>query len=163
MNKYQKSLHQLKLTNISGGIWIDAGAGHGTYTFPLAELSDLVIAVDVNQNAISYIEKQLHPKISIRVVNFYYDRLHDSKVDGVLFAFSLHYDPDVEKGLRNAMAHLKPKGQIVVIEYDYERSLPWVPQPVSLKRLQNILEGMNLQNEVIFNNRKYYICKFSIY
>ena len=53
--KFQQIATMLKRCDIQGGLWIDAGCGNGTFTFPLATLADQVIAIDKNPNNLSYL------------------------------------------------------------------------------------------------------------
>ena len=54
----QQIVKQLKRCGISGEVWIDAGCGNGTFTFPLASIIDKVIALDTNKHNLSYLESK---------------------------------------------------------------------------------------------------------
>ncbi len=158
--KYQKILKQLKQSGISKGVWIDAGCGRGTYTFPLATLASQVIAVDNNPYDISFLKSQLPEQTNIIVSekDFTRDLLFHDLVDGILFGFSLHYEPTSAVALRNAFNHLKLNGNIVVFEYTREKPLPWVPFPVPKKKLIPLLEKTGFQEiNTIINNSRFYI------
>ncbi|MFW9904094.1 MAG: class I SAM-dependent methyltransferase [Candidatus Thorarchaeota archaeon] len=159
-SKFKRIQEQLQLCGISRGVWIDAGCGRGTYTFPLATLTSLVIAIDNNPLNTSFLKAQLpHPtNIIVNQKDFTKDKLHSNLVDGILFGFSLHYQPNPRKAIRNAFNYLKPRGRVVIFEYTREDPLPWVPFPVPKKKLILLLKktGFN-EIETKFDDSRFYI------
>ncbi|MHA2203306.1 MAG: class I SAM-dependent methyltransferase [Candidatus Hodarchaeales archaeon] len=158
--KFQKILKQLKQSGISKGVWIDAGCGKGTYTFPLAMLASQVIAIDNNPYDISFLKSQLPQKTNVIVSkkDFTKDLLFPDLVDGVLFGFSLHYKPSPTKALQNAFNHLKSNGRIIIFEYTRDKPVPWVPFPIPKWNLIPLLEKAGFQEiDTIINNTRFYI------
>lgn len=143
-------------------MWIDAGCGRGTYTFPLATLASQVIAVDNDPYNTSFLKAQLpHPtNIIVSQKDFTKDQLHSDIVDGILFGFSLHYQPNPTNAIKNAFNHLKPNGNIVIFEYTREDPLPWVPFPLPCKKIELLLGQNGFTNlEVISQNVRFYIIR----
>ena len=145
---------QLKKCNILGKVWIDAGCGNGTFTFPLANIVNKVIALDTNKHNLSYLESKIPSEVNIKTKLFDFNNpfWYEVPVDGILFGFSLHYDPIHEKALKNAYLQLKPEGQLVIFEYSSEKSVPWVPYPLSTSNLTSILEKLSFQGIQIVEN-----------
>ncbi|MHA2033142.1 MAG: class I SAM-dependent methyltransferase [Candidatus Kariarchaeaceae archaeon] len=152
--KSPQIVKKLKNCGISGKVWIDAGCGNGTYTFPLASLVSNVIALDTNRNNLSYLESKIPSGVNIKTKLFDFNNpfWYEVPVDGVLFGFSLHYDPIHEKALKNTYLQLKPEGQLVIFEYSSEKSVPWVPYPLTIKTLTSILEKLTFQSIQIVEN-----------
>jgi len=59
-------------------------------------------------------------------------------------ANSLHFVRDKEPVLRRLLAHLRPGGRFILVEYDADRGNPWVPHPVSFARWQDIAASVGL-------------------
>ncbi|MFX1517721.1 MAG: class I SAM-dependent methyltransferase [Promethearchaeota archaeon] len=160
-SKFTKIREQLQLCGISKGTWIDAGCGRGTYTFPLATLASLVIAIDNNPYNISFLKSQL-PTTNVIVLerDFTRDQLYPNLVDGILFGFSLHYGPNPAKAIKNAFNHLRPSGEIIIFEYTRDKSLPWVPFPMPRRKLILLLSRIGFKEiETILHNSRFYIIR----
>lgn len=155
-------MKQLQLSGISKGIWVDAGCGRGTYTFPLATLASQVIAIDKNPYNISFLKAQLPPITNIEIYekDFNQETFFHELVDGVLFGFSLHYEPTPIIALQNAFNQLKNNGTIIIFEYIREEPLPWVPFPIPKFKLNKMLKkiGFN-QIETILQDSRFYIVR----
>lgn len=150
---FQKIVDVLTQCDIKRGVWIDAGCGHGTYTFPLANLASQVIALDKNANNLSFLESKipLNANISTQQFDFSNPSWYKNSVDGILFGFSLHYDPIHTTALKHAYQQLKQGGKLVVIEYSTEKSVPWVPYPLPFKKLNKILTALSYSEIQVIN------------
>ena len=117
--KFQQIATMLKRCDIQGGLWIDAGCGNGTFTFPLATLADQVIAIDKNPNNLSYLKSKILTEKNIipQQVDFNNSKWYEQLVDGILFGFSLHYHPIHQIALSHAFNQLKKGRTIIIIEY----------------------------------------------
>jgi len=130
----------LKPANLPpGGIWADLGAGSGAFTLALRELigpQAAIYAVDKDRRSLNDLEKahglhfgstdHLHP------IQADFSRpLELPLLDGIVMANSLHYFKDKEKILRHAGTFLKPKGTLLLVEYNVDSGNAWVPFPVS--------------------------------
>jgi len=152
--KFPKIVKQLERCDIRGNIWIDAGCGNGTFTFPLATIVFMVIALDTNKHNLSYLKSKSSPELNIKTKLFDFNNpsWYKSPVDGILFGFSLHDNPIHKKSLENAYLQLKSGGRLVVFEYSSEKSVPWVPYPLPLIKLISILKEINFQDIQIVEN-----------
>ncbi|MHA1974342.1 MAG: class I SAM-dependent methyltransferase [Candidatus Hodarchaeales archaeon] len=160
MRDFNHNLQQLKMCNIKGDVWMDAGCGTGTYTIPLSKLVTKVIGIDKDAHAI----QQLHKKLSdenIELIHGDFNQYpYPEKVDGVLFAFSLHFQLDQNKTLFNAFNRLKSNGTLIIFEYNQRNPLPWIPYPCPKEELQNILESIGFKRiSLIYDDDRYYILK----
>ncbi|MFX1252973.1 MAG: class I SAM-dependent methyltransferase [Promethearchaeota archaeon] len=161
-NKYQKVLNQLKMSQIHEGTWIDAGCGYGTYSLPLSTLVSRVIAIDEDPHKINYFRSSLPQQTNIEcyVRNFNEDELFHELVDGILFGYSLHYQPDPTGALKNACRQIKKNGSIVIIDYDRMSPLPWVPHPLPRVKSLKILKEIGFKNlETTFKDGRIYIVR----
>ena len=160
--KNNKIFTQLEKCGISNGVWIDAGCGRGTYTFPLSELAHRVIAIDKNSYNISHLKAHLPSKTNIEVLekDFNQEPLFNELVDGILFGFSLHYESTLSNALQNAFRQLKTNGKIIVFEYIREEPLPWVPFPVPKIQLIKLLENVGFREiETIIQDFRFYVIR----
>ena len=126
---FDKNLGQLRLLEPLDGTWVDAGCGTGAFTLPLATLVRRVIAVDRDANALSRLQAIAPDNVTCIQADIYKDPLvTEDQVQGVLFAFSLHYQRDRAVALRNATRVLTSNGRIVIFDYDFRAPRPWVPR-----------------------------------
>ncbi len=146
--KFQQIISLFKTCEINGGIWIDAGCGNGTFTFPLATFVDQVIAIDKNHNNLSYLEsrKSTEKNIITRHTDFNKPNWYHLLVDGIFFGFSLHYHPNHKIALSNAFNQLKKGGTILIIDYASGTPVSWVPYPLPEEKLRSILKDLSFIN-----------------
>lgn len=165
MRNFDHNLSQLKLCEIKGGIWVDAGCGHGTYTFPLAQIASKVIAIDNDIRNINSLKSQINKNKLINIEVFQQDfnsTLYHSLVDGVLFAFSLHYQHSILDPIKIAYQQLNSGGKILIFEYSQSDPLPWVPYPKPISRIRSILIEIGFSSvKKIYENHRYYILRGS--
>jgi SAM-dependent methyltransferase len=139
------------------GDWADLGAGSGTFTAALAHLlgaDHTVTAVERDRRALGQLRALSRdlPRqtATVHVVEAdLEDRdalapLDPASLAGVLFGNVLHYFADPLPLVRNAATKLKPDGAIVVLEYEGARANPWVPHPLSLRRLTQLAGAAGL-------------------
>jgi ubiquinone/menaquinone biosynthesis C-methylase UbiE len=124
--------------------WADLGSGTGLFTLALAELlapGSKIYAVDKSATALG----QLHstPDVTIEKIisDFATDKLHLNNLDGMVMANSLHFIKDKYTLVNNLKAMLKDDGCFVVVEYDMEKSNPWVPYPIPYDSLIDLFEA----------------------
>ena len=140
----------------ASGAWADIGAGSGTFTEALAAIlgpTGSVVAVDRDPGAIAALERLTGPVASRAAITAVAGDLADlnaipelgrTALDGVLFATSLHYQPNPEKALATAGSLMRPGGRVVVVEYDRASRNPWVPHPLPTARLRRAFDRAGL-------------------
>lgn len=75
------------------------------------------------------------------------------RLDGMLFANVLHYFPDPAELLGRLVAWLGPRGRVVIVEYEGRRPNRWVPYPVSLSQLPDLVRRAGLLPPTITASR----------
>ncbi len=137
------------------GIWLDLGAGNGTFTLALAELLPLgstIYAIDKNESVLNI----SNPAASNKIISIQsdFDNLQElPKLDGILMANALHYVKKPIPFLQNLLESLKQDGAFVLIEYDRIDGNPWVPYPVPFQSWKAISSEAGLSNPELFNQR----------
>jgi ubiquinone/menaquinone biosynthesis C-methylase UbiE len=129
-------------TSIHRQVWIDLGAGSGTFTIALAGLLDpesLVYAVDRDKQSLNRIEKNDRgAKIITLHADFMKDDLADIQPNGILMANALHYVEDQFSFLTTIKNKLASGGRILIVEYDLKNPNAWVPFPIGFGELKGL-------------------------
>ncbi|WP_025410264.1 class I SAM-dependent methyltransferase [Gemmatirosa kalamazoonensis] len=131
--------------HMPGGTWADLGAGGGTFTRALVRLlgpGTTVHAVDRDAGAMAALRV---PGISTHVADFADEEawraLALPPLDGILLANALHFVRDQRALLARVAAALAPNGRLVVVEYEGRAPSRWVPYPVGMERLGELVSG----------------------
>lgn len=124
------------LGELSGKTVADIGAGSGYFTFPLAEKAKKVIAIDIDQRFLDYIEKKnasLPEKLPIetRLVEEDDPRLAPGEADVVIIVNTYHHIEDRPAYFKNVREKLNKNGALVVVDY-FKKELPVGP-PATMK------------------------------
>lgn len=147
-------------------VWADLGSGSGLFTRALAavlESGSTIHAVDkrrqiiestFNGNAIVFHQRDFTDGV-----------LPFAQLDGILMANSLHFMKEKRSLLSKLRAHLRRDGQLLIIEYEMDKSNEWVPYPVPYISLKELLAGAGFQGisviglrQSIYGHRKMYAC-----
>lgn len=128
-------------------LWADLGAGSGLFAEVLADHlppGSTVIALDKSPHMLWRLETP--PQINFQVMEGDFTRDMDLPVvDGILMANALHYVEDKAAILPAILAHLKPGGHFVLIEYQTDKPLPpWIPYPIPRERFEELAANMGL-------------------
>ncbi len=127
-------------------VWADLGAGTGLFTTALSTLlpdGSTIYAIDKDRNAISNIVIPSHKVILKKIaMDFVNDPLETEHLDGLLMANALHFVNDKLSFLKKVRQNLKSPAKILIIEYDSEKSNPWVPYPVSYRTLEHLAHDL---------------------
>ncbi len=122
--------------------WADLGCGAGLFTQALSTLlaeGSIIYAIDkVSVNRLP--DHFNNIRIEKTQLDFVTAPLPASSLHGILMGNSLHYVKEQLAFIKKAEAHLQSSGSFLIVEYDTDRSNPWVPYPlsfVSLKKLFN--------------------------
>jgi trans-aconitate methyltransferase len=131
--------------------WVDLGSGDGTFTLALADLlasGSVIHALDLDRAAVSRIPPHASVCIEPHVADFTVDPWPVSSVDGILMANSLHYVASQSAFLESCFARMAHVGSFLVVEYDTDVANPWVPHPVSRRRLEALSAGFGAMTVV---------------
>lgn len=127
--------------------WIDLGCGSGTFTYALADLlceESKIVAIDRLSHPIA--SKRNGVDIEFKQADFERQELFFENVDGILIANALHYVKDQEGFLRSIKPWLKEEGQLILIEYDTDKSNQWVPFPLTFEKVRQLLLKIGFGN-----------------
>lgn len=122
-----------------GGVWADLGAGSGAFTLALAELlgpDGEVIAVDRDRGALRELSRAPRPcAATVRTLAADFTKPLDlPPLEGIVMANSLHFVRDKAPVLKLIHDMLKPRGRLLLVEYDADDGNPWVPHPMTFER-----------------------------
>ncbi len=126
---------------IENNIWADLGCGSGTFTKALSVLlgdGNKIFAVDNTNQHITSSDRN-SAQIEFIKLDFVNDMFPFSMLDGILMANALHYVKDKPAFISKIKKHLKPNGQLIIIEYETEQTNPWVPYPIRFDNLRKVL------------------------
>ncbi|OLS26731.1 MAG: Ubiquinone/menaquinone biosynthesis C-methyltransferase UbiE [Candidatus Heimdallarchaeota archaeon LC_3] len=161
---YSKALKNLELLKLDKEIWIDAGCGKGTYSIPLSFFVDKVIALDTNKYNLETLNNFIKDNKITNIESFIFDfnnkyKILFDNVDGILYSFSLHFQKEISNVLNNSFDVLKKNGgRVVIIEYERKIPVPWIPYPITEKKMIELLQKAKFDNiSRIFKNNRYYI------
>ncbi|KIC96164.1 hypothetical protein OI18_02080 [Flavihumibacter solisilvae] len=149
--------------------WADLGSGSGLFSRALATLlpqQSRVLCID------KVVQKNLAGSVNGVSVEFVQSdfseyEFHDTKLNGILMANSLHYIADKVIFLKRIVPILKPTGSIVIIEYDTKNANHWVPYPIRYSELTDLFRRIGMPQANKFNERKsafgsmMYACQFT--
>lgn len=138
----------------AGSSWADFGAGDGTFSRALIELlgdDALVYAVDRDPTSLASMNRW-PPAIRDHVIPVVADLgrpldlpgLGSKLLDGALIANTLHFFRDTRRVLATLVTRVKPRGRVVIIEYDRRGPNPWVPFPIPRAELDALVAAAGL-------------------
>ncbi len=129
--------------------WADLGAGSGAFTLALRELVGIeatIYAVDKDRFALRELENshrvRFGSSLNLILLTDDFTRLSSiPPLDGVVMANSLHFFKDKEKEnvLRYVHGLLKPRGMLLLVEYNVDTGNMWVPYPLSFETFRTLV------------------------
>ena len=131
--------------------WADLGCGSGTFTKALAALlpaGSHITAVD-RENQSLYVNG-----VNFMRADFVKDALQLEELDGILIANALHYVVDKRSLIQKLERMFVGDPCFIIIEYDSERSNPWVPYPITFEKLELLFQLLGYQSVVKVNERR---------
>ena len=143
--------------------WADVGAGDGVFTRALAQLlgpGSSIYAIDRDARAVAALERWAATGADVIPVRADFARpfdlpgLKEPRLDGMLFANSLHFVPDAAVVLDRLAAWVRPGGRVVLVEYDRRAPTRWVPHPIPRARLAALAASAGLTTPVITSTRR---------
>ena len=136
----------------AGGVWADLGAGTGNFTWALRELlgaQGVIYAVDRDGKAIRAQRElfaEADPGAAIIPIQADITQPLDlPPLNGALLANALHFIRDQAAALALIAGYLRPGGHVLIVEYDLDEPLRWVPFPVPFARFQALAVGAGLR------------------
>jgi arsenite methyltransferase len=166
---YQKPHEVMTALNLKPGeVIADIGAGSGYFTFRLSHFvgdKGKVYAVDVSPDMILHINRRIRELKTTNVVSILADPddplLPDQSVNRFFFSDSWHHVENQTKYLALMKRMLKPRGEIVMIDF-HKKELPVGP-PLQMKIAREDLikqlasNGLRLATEHTFLPYQYFL------
>jgi ubiquinone/menaquinone biosynthesis C-methylase UbiE len=144
-----------------GGIWADLGAGTGNFTWALRELlgpHGTIYAVDRDGKAIVRQRAalaQAAPGATIHPIQADFTRpIELPPLDGVLMANALHFVREQAAALAHIAGYLRPGGRLLLVEYDLDAPVPWVPFPLSPERFRTLARQVGFAEPRLAGTRR---------
>lgn len=130
------------------GIWADLGSGTGAFTLALADLvspETKIYSIDKDKSSLETQKTQFEKmfpdaNVEFRIQDFT-TPLNLPPLDGILMANSLHYVKDKIPFLKRLKTYLKPKGRLLLIEYNADSGNYWVPYPLSYDTFEKLMHA----------------------
>ena len=147
-----------KLGDIKGKTIVDIGAGTGYFTFRLARSGAKVIAVDIDPQAIEWMENQkeryseeIKNNVDIRLASFSDPNLNNQEADVALMVNTYIYIENRITYLKNLQRGLKKGAKLVIVDFKKKTTAigPELSQRISLLDVENELTeaGFTILNE----------------
>ncbi len=140
-----------------GERWADLGSGDGAFTLALRDLlgpDAEIFSVEKDGSRLEEQKRNFRNKFPNSNIHFMHadftqslnsstspfatlrvcelkTGLLVSSLDGIVMANALHFFRDKERVLRDLRGYLKPKGRLVLVEYNVDSGNMWVPHPIS--------------------------------
>ncbi|HEY8936315.1 MAG TPA: class I SAM-dependent methyltransferase [Cyclobacteriaceae bacterium] len=147
--------------------WADLGCGTGLFTQALASVlstGSKLYAIDKEPASLEKVDIKTD---GVTLTKVHQDFVHDlpgwGSCDGILMANSLHFVSDKLTFMRRIKGTLKPKGKIIVVEYEMENPNAWVPYPIPLLELNELMSNVGFsavtklaEEPSVFNPAKLY-------
>jgi len=130
-----------KLGNLNGETVADIGVGTGYFTFKIASSAEKVIAIDVENKFLEYIEERkfelgsaaIGRKIETRLCKPEDPLLEDEEVDVALIVDTYHFIDNRIEYMKKVYRGLRPGGRIMLVDYK-EGDMPvGPPENVKIK------------------------------
>ena len=140
------------------GVWADLGAGSGLFTRALDHVlgpGSRVIAVDSGASAFAELERLAAHSATVTALraDFTGDLTFPEPLDGILMANSLHFVKDAATVLAKLVRLLRPRGRVVLVEYDRRSASRWDPFPIGIANLPRLAEQAGLTRFTVVESR----------
>jgi len=113
-----------KIGDLTGKVVADIGSGTGYFTFPISRRADKVLAIDIEQRYLDYIEDrklelpiEQADVIETRLTVEDEPNLHADEVDAVLLVNVFYYLQDRNKYMTIVNNALKDNGKLVLVDF----------------------------------------------
>jgi ubiquinone/menaquinone biosynthesis C-methylase UbiE len=136
--------------------WADLGCGTGTFTRALVQClpkDSQIWALDKSRSALQEIPDSLEGLSLQKERIDFLEWEPENPLDGILMANSLHYIQKQKIFLEKAAEFLTEDGIFLFVEYETERGNPWVPYPLSFRKLQILASELGFFRPVKIGER----------
>ena len=123
-----------------GGAWADFGSGSGAFTLALRELAGAdaeIFSIDKDGARLREQERAfavMFPNSRVQFLRADFTReLKLPALDGIVMANALHFFKNKIDVLHRAREFLKPRGVLLLVEYNVDAGNIWVPHPLSFE------------------------------
>ena len=126
--------------------WADLGCGDGLFTNALSQLLDnnsTIYAVDKNKRSLKNVEVRNNITLEKFELDFVKNTIPFNNLSGILMANSFHFIKDKNAFIQKAFGCLSSDGNLIMVEYDTDKSGFWVPYPISFKNLIKFFADYN--------------------
>ena len=147
----------LKLGDLSGKVVADIGSGTGYFTFPISRRAKKVLAIDIEQRYLDYIEDrklefpiEQAEVIETRLTVEDEPNLHKNEVDAVLLVNVFYYLKDRASYMKIVNNALKDEGILVLVDFK-TGNLPVGPSEnkVPADEVVEVLEISGFENIIV--------------
>ncbi|NJN77614.1 MAG: class I SAM-dependent methyltransferase [Saprospiraceae bacterium] len=114
------------LGDLDGKTIMDIGAGTGYFAFRMAAKGANVIAADVDERFIEYIDNKDVAKVKTRLVPYDNSNLKPKEVDAVIIVDTYHHIEKRADYFKTVLKGLKENGQLMVVDFKKEET-PYGP------------------------------------
>jgi ubiquinone/menaquinone biosynthesis C-methylase UbiE len=126
---------------LAGRTVADIGAGTGYFAFRIAKKADKVIAIDIDERFLRYIEdkkkaRKLAPNIETRRTALDSPGLKKAEADVVLIVDTFHHIEDRVKYLKKLKKGLRKDGVVVIVDFKKEQTPQGPPLELRLGEQQ---------------------------
>jgi len=142
--KWQKPDSVLaKLGNLEGKKIADIGAGSGYFSRRMAQKGASVLALDIDDQFLNYIDSLSHDSLDIttRIVPFDSPQLDSSEVDAVIIVDTYHHIENRYDYFRDVWRGMKAGGQLLIVDFK-KKDTPHGP-PTEMR-----IEGFEVMREL---------------
>lgn len=132
------------LGDVQGEKIIDIGAGTGYFSFRLAEAGATVIAADVDDRFLSYIENKktelgiMDEQVIVKKIPYDSPDLTEGEVDKAIIVNTYHHIENRGEYFAKVKKGLKPDGELIVIDF-FKKKTPVGP-PIKMKMSEEQVE-----------------------
>ncbi|MCB0668688.1 MAG: class I SAM-dependent methyltransferase [Saprospiraceae bacterium] len=143
------------LAPLEDKVVVDLGAGTGYFAFRLVQKAQKVIAVDIDQDFVNFMEKkrlllplEQQDKFEVRLAEAQDPHIHNEEADAVLIVNTYAYLQNRIKYFANLKKGLKPGAELVIIEFKM-KNIPNGPpeeEKVSISTVQSELNAAGFQD-----------------
>jgi ubiquinone/menaquinone biosynthesis C-methylase UbiE len=136
-------------------VWADLGCGKGMFTHALARL----LREGSQIHAVDQVNETIHSPLNGKTIDFHQldftkDVLPFSELDGILMANSFHFVSEKMKLLSRLKRYIRRNGRLLIVEYELNKGNEWVPYPVPIRSMKNLLTNEGFIDIQIIGERK---------